>query len=275
MTRFVDHYGDGAFYDAEYIHIRNDLGLYQQLAREAGGSVLELACGTGRLSFPMAEAGAYVVGVDNSEAMLARARSELAKRGPPYIERVRFELGDMRTIRLAQRFDRVVLGFNALLHMLEDEDVLKALATVKAHLKPGGLFHFDMYSPAENFVNRHPSERFEPQQMIHPETGERWIVTENNRYDFRMQLNHMYFYYRRADEDGAPFGEEHCAEVILRVLYPRELDALLRRAGFEIEAEFEDYARAKPFTGEVGLRVVTARVAQETRNVGIDPGVNE
>ena len=80
--RFRDHYADGAWYDAEYVHIGGDIPYYEQVACETDGPILELACGTGRLTFPMAATGVKVVGVDNSTAMLARAEAKRAALPP-------------------------------------------------------------------------------------------------------------------------------------------------------------------------------------------------
>jgi SAM-dependent methyltransferase len=73
---FVDAYD--AFYSSSGPQIAGDLAFYQRVAREVGGPVLELACGTGRIALPLAGAGLHVTGVDRSEAMLTIARRKLA-----------------------------------------------------------------------------------------------------------------------------------------------------------------------------------------------------
>lgn len=254
--RRLGHYRDGAWYDAEYVHIRADIPLYRAIAREAQGPILELGCGTGRLTFPMAEAGQTVVGVDNAQPMLERAKEKRAQLPPEVACRVRFEEGDMRTLRLPSRFDRVVLGFNTLLHMLEDHDLLAVLVTAREHLASGGRFHLDLFTPFPSFPERDPEGRYDPQQLIEPRTGHRWVVTENNRYDPRQQINHMSFFYRRVDSNGEPWGPEHISDIPLRVLFPRELDAFVRQAGLHIVREHDDYSREKPYTAQAGLRVL-------------------
>lgn len=255
-THRVDHYGDGAWYDAEYVHIRSDIPLYQDIAKSADGPVLELACGTGRLTFPMAETGANVFGVDLAPAMIERAREKLAAARPEVQARLRFELGDMRDVRLGVRFDRVVLGFNTLLHMLEDCDILAVLTTGRVHLAPRGRFHLDIFTPYPSLPERDPDGRYDPQQLIDPKTGARWVVTENNTYDPRTQVNHMRFYYQQVDGRGRPIGTERLSEIPLRVIFPRELDGFIERAGLRIAKEFEDFARSVPYAARSGLRVL-------------------
>lgn len=252
-----DHYGDGAWYDAEYVHIGGDIPYYADVARETAGRVLELACGTGRLSFPMAKAGAEIVGVDIAESMIERAEQKRTQ--SPLADRMRFEVGDMRTLRLSKRFDAVVLAFNTLMHMLEDDDLFAVLETAKHHLKSGGLFYFDIHTPYPALLDRDPTERYDPQQMIDPHTGHRYLVTDNNDYNPRTQINTVRFFYQQVDAQSRAVGKEKRAELKLRVLFPRELDLLLSLSGFEVLGDWDDFERTKPFSGKGGRRVVVAR----------------
>lgn len=259
MSDRRDHYGDGAWYDAEYVHIRGDIPYYEKVARETNGPLLELACGTGRLTFPMSATGATVHGIDIAPGMIARAQQKLASLTPGAQSRLSFEVADMRSARLGREFAAVVLAFNTLMHMTEDDDLVGALTTAHEHLAPGGLFHLDIHTPFPRLPERDPDARYDPQQMIDPLTQDRYIVSENHIYDPRRQLNTMSFFYRRADEHGAPYGPEIRADLLLRVIFPRELDYFLKHTGFEVVGDYDDFERTKPFSGEGGRRVVTAR----------------
>ena len=258
MADPIDHYGDGDWYDAEYVHIRGDVPYYTGVARDVSGSILELACGTGRLTIPMAEAGAELVGVDLAPSMLARANAKRTQLSVPTQRRLSFMRADMRSVRLERAFDAVVLAFNTIMHMLTDDDLVAALETVHAHLEPGGRFFTDLHMPLSDLLDRDPNERFDPQQMVDPHTGHRYIVTENNSYDARRQINTMRFYYQRVDTTGEPVGPERHTEVRLRVLFPREVDHWLERAGFELVEDWDDFERTRPFSGRGGRRVLVA-----------------
>ncbi len=266
-------YDHGAWYDAEYRMIRADLPLYRAIAREATGPVLELAAGTGRLSFPMAEEGAMVLGIDRSPAMLAEANRKLTAR-PELGRRLSFALGDMRSLDLGARFDRIVLGFNGLMHLVDDDDLLATLDGVRRHLARGGRFHLDLFTPFPQLPDRDPDGRYDPLPMVDPETKERWIVTESNRYDPRQQVNCMRFHYRRAGPGGAPVGPERTIEIPLRVWFPRELDAFFRWSGLAIDREYEDLSRSRPYSGHGGLRylevVASGRGSPLSENEGSD-----
>lgn len=257
--RLRDHYADGAWYDAEYVHIGGDIRYYEQVACETDGPILELACGTGRLSFPMAATGVKVVGVDSARGMLARAEAKRAALPPSGRARLEFRYGDMRTVRFKEEFAAVVLAFNTLMHMTEDDDLLATLETARVHLEEDGLFHVDLHTPLpEISLNREPDGRYDPEEMVAP-NGDRFIVTENNQYDARRQINRMWFYYQQVDRDGYDVGPEQASLLELRVLFPRELDLFFRLAGLEMVGDWDDFERSAPFSGGGGRRVIQAR----------------
>ncbi|MBW6421148.1 class I SAM-dependent methyltransferase [Rhizobium sp. XQZ8] len=132
------------------------------LARDAR-AILDLGCGTGELTAALS-AGRDVVGVDPAAAML-----EIAARRPGG-ERVEWVEADARTVRLDRRFDLVLLTGHAFQVFLTTEDQRAALATIAAHLAPGGRFIFDSRNPAyrswENWTKRAGSREIE-----HPEHG--------------------------------------------------------------------------------------------------------
>ncbi len=261
-TIFIeDYYADGGWYDAEYVHIGGDIPYYEKVAQESQGKILELACGTGRLTFPMMEAGARVHGVDLSPGMLARAQAKREDLPPSKRMRLTFQQGDMRSVRLGEKYGAVVLAFNTLMHMTEDDDLLATLQTARAHLEPQGLFHLDLHTPFPEINEpRDPQGRYDPEEMIDPRNGDRYIVTENNRYDPRRQINEMRFYFQQVDRAGRDIGDERCAVLRLRVLFPRELDLFLRLAGFEVIGDWDDFERSTPFSGGGGRRIMMARL---------------
>lgn len=126
------------FYDLEN-GWGTDLEYCKGLAKNAG-SVLDLGCGTGELAIAIAD-GRRVVGVDPAAAMLDIARAK------PGADKARFIEGDARTIRLGETFDLVVMTGHAFQVFLTEEDQRAVLATIAAHLAPGGRFVFDSRNP--------------------------------------------------------------------------------------------------------------------------------
>ncbi len=256
MTRIIDHYGDGAWYDAEYVHITADIPAYAAWAQSRRGPILELACGTGRLTLPMAAAGPRVVGVDLSSAMIARA-IEKSVRHPGGV-RSEFVVGDMRTVRLHRQFDAVIVGFNSLMHMLGDDDLSRAFETIRSHLPVGGWLALDVFGPPPAALGRDSSARFDPQQMIDPRNGRRFIVTESSSYDPASRVHHLRIHYDPVDRAGLARGESLRADLALRVMSAAELDGWLSRFGFEVRADWDDLWRTQPYSGTGGRRFVEA-----------------
>jgi ubiquinone/menaquinone biosynthesis C-methylase UbiE len=251
------YYADGAWYDAEYVHVRYDVPYYVWVAAETQGPILELATGTGRLAIPMAGVGAEVLGIDVVPAMIAEANRKREGRVPAERARLQFVVEDMRTMRLGRTFAAVILGFNTLMHMSEDDDLAATLETARVHLADGGLFHLDIHTPYPTAIERDPNGRFEPTEVVDPTTRERFIVTENNTFDPRTQINTMRFYYQKVDRDRRPIGQETIRELELRVLFPRELDRWLHLAGFRIVGDWDDFERKATFSARGGRRVMS------------------
>ena len=75
----LELYRDAAFYDEEFAEREFEIQFYQRLAKRCGGPILEVACGTGRLTIPLAMAGHQIVGLDVSEPMLRLAKQKAVR----------------------------------------------------------------------------------------------------------------------------------------------------------------------------------------------------
>jgi ubiquinone/menaquinone biosynthesis C-methylase UbiE len=136
-------YDSGADYDAQYAALYEpEILTLTTLALRQGGAVLDLCCGTGIVTVPLAETGLEVVGVDISEAMLETARAKVADEDNPT-----FILQDALEFRTPQRFGLALMTGNAFQCFLTEGDIQALLAVVFHHLEPGGVFIFDTRLP--------------------------------------------------------------------------------------------------------------------------------
>ncbi|MRR16571.1 MAG: class I SAM-dependent methyltransferase [Deltaproteobacteria bacterium] len=120
-------------------------------------SILELGSGTGIHASLLADKGFSVHGIEQSEEMLLRSRS-LVKKSNMQSSRLTFDAGDIREVRLEKRFDAVIALFHVMSYQTSNDDVRRSFETVKHHLKPGGIFIFDVwYGPA--VLTQRPSVR--------------------------------------------------------------------------------------------------------------------
>ncbi len=139
----MSDYDTAADYDAQYSALYEpEIRTLTALARAQGGAVLDLCCGTGIVTIPLADAGLDIVGVDNSEDMLAQARAKAAGRRNPA-----FVLRDVLEFDTAQRFGLTLMTGNTFQCFLSEQAVRELFARVYALLEPGGVLIFDTRLP--------------------------------------------------------------------------------------------------------------------------------
>jgi len=121
---------------------------FVEMAQTAGGPVLEVGCGIGRVLIPIARAGEEITGLDLSPSMLAVCRHNLAQESTETQARVRLVEGDMRDFDLTQQFALITLPFRPFQHLETAEDQIACLNTIHRHLAPGGRVVLDLFNPS-------------------------------------------------------------------------------------------------------------------------------
>lgn len=249
LSRAVDagsreHYEDAVLYDYEYRRRRADVNFYRSLATElcdGPGRILELACGSGRVTTALVREGHQVVAMDLSATMLARAQARIGRLGRVARDRVWLLQADMRRFAVRQRFPLVVSAFNSFEHLYTRVELAACLACVREHLEPGGHLVFDVQNPDLRWLARDPSRRWARTRFTHPGTGERMVYTTNHIYDPVSQVVVVRLYYQRLAADGRPRGRETVVTLSQRKYFPAELEALVHAAGFRVETRFGDF----------------------------------
>jgi SAM-dependent methyltransferase len=172
-------------YDLDLADDPGDLDLLLALAARASGAVLELAVGSGRLAVPLAEAGHEVTGVDLDEAMLARARSLADHAGREVARRVRLVQGDARTVRLPEvgSFGLAFIPLNSIFLMGTRADQAAAVATLAAHLAPGGIAMVDAWLTDADDLARYDGRLLLSWAREDPATGRVVTKTSSAQYD--------------------------------------------------------------------------------------------
>lgn len=235
-------YDDAVLYDLEYADHVEDVEHYLALARASGGPVLELGCGTGRLTIPIARQGVAVVGVDRAEAMLGALHRKLAAAPRPVRSRVTTVradyLGPQPPSFAEAPFAAVLWPFNALHHCPDGEAVVEALRRIGGWLRPGAPIGLDCYLPDRELYDRDPDERYEPRTFRHPVTGERIDSWEQGWWDEPGRIHHVVYVYRWPD------GTERRTHLRLRMFELDELHRLFSRAGWRVVREAEDFQGA-------------------------------
>lgn len=243
-------------YDTEYAVIRDpsgDRGFYAALAREAGGPVLELGCGTGRVLLPIAREGIPCVGLDPSRDMLDALR---AKRPPANLELVKASMTDFDID--ARPFRLIFAAFRVFQHLCTVEEQLAALACVRRHLAPSGLFAFDVFAPhlARTAIEDEPE--VEDLRAADGDAEIRRFVRV--RRDLATQV--MTVTMRHERWQGAAKVGEGTSNLVVRWFYRYELEHLLARAGFLVEALYGTFD-GRPYDAKGEMIFVTRPSSQQ------------
>jgi SAM-dependent methyltransferase len=245
-------------YDLEHEGDDRDVAFYCELARRLQPhDVLELACGSGRLTLPLAAApdlpaDMTIIGVELSDEMLRLARQKADAAGPRTASRVAFESGDMRTWDSSGRFDLVLIGCSSIAHLLTLEDRLAVWRRVHQLLSPGGWFVVDVTMPdirmfaasletppralLEIDVDRFDADRQE--RLVRSRT------TVYDAYEQRAQIRFLYDKFRK----GQPV-DRYISDFESYVYFPSELRLLFLHTGFVVRDVHGDYRFRPPRTG--------------------------
>ena len=233
-------YRDGRHYD-ELIRSLGltDLPFYLEEAKRASGPVLELACGTGRLTIPIAQNGVEIVGLDQSASMLAYARTKANDAGV----NIDWVEADCRTFELGRKFSLIFMAFNSMQHVHDRASLAALFDRVRKHLAEGGRFIFDVFNPSIAILDRDSSQRHLERQYEDPDGRGLITIEQTAIYDDAAQVNRITWYFSLPGEKD--FRVERLE---LRCFFPQELDLLVRAHGFEVEEKFSNFER-QPFAG--------------------------
>jgi len=223
---------DGRVYDLLFGHLADDIPFYLKQARKSGDPILELGCGTGRVTIPLAENGFDVTGLELCESMLGRARSKAESEGL----RITWVHGDFRDFHLDREFRLIMIPWNTISLLTELHDLEMFFRCVREHLAAEGRFIIDFFNPRLDFLIRDPHQRRAIGEYDDPDGRGRVVVEESNAYNAATQVNSVKWYCRV----GTP-GRETVEELRMRIYFPQELDALLGYNGFRIEEKYGDY----------------------------------
>ena len=219
-----------------------DVAFYRDAAREFGDPVLELGCGTGRITMALAEAGKRVTGLDISERMLERAVQKRAALRVEARERVHLVQGDMRRFDLGEKFRLVIIPFRPLQHLLEVQQQVACLECVRKHLAPGGRLILDVFQT-------------DAERMHDPVRQRETLISEYKTRDGReVRISERVAAFHRAEQRnevemifsvGHPGGrrERLVFAWTLRYFFRYEVEHLLARCGFRVTALYGDFDR--------------------------------
>lgn len=253
MSQVFDAYA--AYYDLLYRDkdYAGEAAFVRDLLRQQGielGEILELGCGTGKHAFHLAQMGYRIQGVDMSPAMVASARAQL----PITLKnQVAFEVGDVRSVRLAQKFDTVISLFHVASYQTTNNDIAAMFQTAAQHLNAGGVFVFDCwYGPA--VLTDRPAVRV---KHLDSEAVNVLRIAEPVMYpnDNSVDVNYTVLVTQANGEQTNTIRESHR----MRYFFTPELRLLLAESGFELVSMVEWMSNREPGFSTWSVAIVAVR----------------
>jgi len=212
-----------------------DVDFYVTEAKSIGGPVLEMACGTGRLTLPIAREGIEIVGLDLEPGMLEQACKKSAAEGLA----IQWVQGDCRNYDLGRQFKLIFIPFNSLLHLHDQASLRDFFTCAKRHLLPDGRLIIDIYNPSVAILAEPPGRRL-VLEFVNP-AGEKVKIEGSRVYDALTQVNRNTWYLSSETRKDFQVHDLH-----LRCIYPQELALMLDTYGFEVDVAYGNHKR-EPF----------------------------
>ncbi len=220
-------YDSPLIYDAEYGGYQGDFDLFLNLLDQ--GKVLDLACGTGRLTIALAQKGLQVTGLEISQPMLQRAQEKAAGLDIKWLQ------GDITDFELHDDFDLITLAGNSFQALLTSEDQMRLLRCARDHLKPTGLFVFDTRNPQSSELKS--TAVFEYWHTFQDFSGKTVKVYGKQAYSVEQKI--VTYMTKRIWDD-----HENVTKVQLRYTDLQDILVLLDEAGLKPLNVYGDYQKA-------------------------------
>ena len=224
---------------------------WRTLALNAGGRVLELGCGTGRITLPLGRAGVPIAGIDRSGPMLARARQRVrrARLG----RRVHLVRGDIRQLPFGRAFALAMAPYGILQSLLRERDLAATLRAVHASLEPGGTFGLELVADLPSWEEYR--RRVSLKGWRGGRAGAHVTLVETVRQDARRKLT---IFDQAFTERRGRRARTHRFSLTFRTLTVPQMARRLEKAGFAVTALLGDY-RGGPWDPRAEVWVILAR----------------
>ncbi|MCL1935336.1 MAG: class I SAM-dependent methyltransferase [Defluviitaleaceae bacterium] len=249
---FYENYRLAEFYDELYGDI-SDIPFWLRYIN-TNEDVLEIACGTGRLTIPLSEKmqKGIIYALDYSSEMLEKLNEKIAY--SDHKDKIFPILGDMRNFDLGKKFKTIIISANSLNHIEKNEDLIKVFENFKNHLDDDGKILFDVLNPKFEFLQRDFNKRYD--FMVIKKGNLYFSMEESNRYEHKTQINSVSYFYNYCDANGVKtYGHsEYRMDIKVRLFFPQEMDAYIKFLGLKIDGKFDNF-NGDNFTGKTSEQI--------------------
>ena len=231
------------YYDASLaLGSEEEIAWYLNKARTFGGLVLDLACGTGRLTLLLAREGFAVTGLDQSEGMLHHFEKKLGTEPPEIRQRVQIHQQTMTDFSLDTTFNTILCS-DAFFHNVTVEDEMACLRRVAQHLAPAGRFVFNLPNPTCAFIMssiESKGQHFTERGRYQLDDGGTVVIEHAQDATVIDQTITTTMRFTRYDAEGHEV-EQSASWWKSRYLFRYEAVHLLHRCGLDVETLVGDF----------------------------------
>ncbi|KZD40401.1 Methyltransferase [Bacillus cereus] len=255
---FYENYRIADFYDDQYGMVKHDIPFWLNITKDYQ-DILEIACGTGRITIPLLESGKNVYAVDYSEEMLNILDEKIKSEYSEFEGNIVIENQDMRYLELNKKFDMIIITSNSLNHIETNDDLQKTFEAIKKHLNDDGLLVFDILNPKFQFLLREPEGVYAEEILKHESSGKFFKTWENNIYSAAEQINYVTYYYQFCDKIGTSLSENITKmKLKVRLYFPQEIDYIIQMSSLKIHSKFDWYDQ-RVWEGRTGEQILVLK----------------
>jgi len=229
-------------YDQVYLDVNEDIDFYVQESILSDGSVLELGCGTGRVTFPIAREGIDLIAIDNSTGMLKMALEKI-KHQDTSCTNLEFVKSDMRNFTFNKKFNLIIIPFRGFQSLLNINDQIQTLLNIKEHLNRDGRFIFNAFVPSSESMEGPEDILYHYKDVQDLENNRKFIIWNQSEYDQFNQIVHT----RVVVDESNNLGDvvrRFYRDFSLRYTFRWEFYHLLRSNGFKLLNLYGDFEKS-------------------------------
>ena len=241
-------------YDLIYSQRQDDIPMYLDFAAAAGGAILELGCGSGRVLLPLAQAGYPVVGLDSSSEMLSLARAKIEDAGLTH--NITLVEGNLVDFSLQDRFDLIFIPINTFMHCHTQEQQISCLNCARRHLNAGGRLVIDVYHPDPQSLTECDGRLVCEGVFVDEDSGNTIQHSYSRRLDRADQTQRITFVVDETNASGSTTRIYFSFR--MRFVYRYEMELLLKAAGYSLENLYGSYD-LEPFESNSEKMIFVAR----------------
>lgn len=225
--------------------LEDDIQFYIKYAKETKGNILELACGSGRISIPIAKTGSKIWAVDLSKPMLEKFKKRLEKLNGKIANNIHLMKADMRNFNFKQKFSLILLPFRSFQIITNDKEARSCLRSIHNHLTDDGIFILHLLKPFHDIEKNWISDEEYLDWEIKDEESNTTIQRSHlrNNIDVENQVIHIKLLFTTRNEDKQLEQKDY--EVQMKYYYNSQINQLLKDHNFEIIDEFDYFTEEK------------------------------